>query len=97
MRVELERSGGLAGLILRAVLDTSELDPDQARQAETALDTLDWEHPSTPPQGADLYQYQLTITDAAGRRRPTVLYEPQIPAALRPLIRQLVARGQLTP
>ncbi|WP_250283537.1 protealysin inhibitor emfourin [Frankia sp. CiP1_Cm_nod2] len=95
MRVEFERSGGFAGLVLHAVLDTSELDPEQAGQAEAALDTLGWDQPATPPQGADLYQYRFTVTDAAGRRRSAVLNELQVPAALRPLVRELVARGRL--
>jgi hypothetical protein len=96
MRVELERSGGFAGLTLRALLDTSELDPDQASAADAALDALDWERPPPPPpRGGDYYQYQLTVTGATGRQRSTVLYEPQVPTALRPLLRQLVARGRL--
>ncbi|WP_239307982.1 MULTISPECIES: protealysin inhibitor emfourin [unclassified Frankia] len=96
MRVELERSGGFAGLTLRAVLDTDQLPPDQARKTEVALNTIRWDDQPPSPKGADYYQYQLTVTDPTGRQRSTTLYEPQIPTTLRPLLHQLVARGQLS-
>lgn len=96
MRVELTRSGGFAGLTLQAALDTDELEPSQASAARDGLASLRWNEPPPPsPRGADFQQYQITVVDEAGQRRSTVLFEPDIPAELRPLVQQLVARGRL--
>lgn len=95
MRIELERSGGFAGLTLRAALDTSELAPPLAGGAEAALARLPWgDQAPTAPRGADHYQYKLDVVDDAEQRRSVVLFEPDIPDELRPLIQQLVAQGQ---
>ncbi|WP_018639993.1 protealysin inhibitor emfourin [Parafrankia elaeagni] len=92
MRVELERSGGLAGMTRRAVLNTADLDPALAQAAETALDALPWDQPPAPATTRDTFQFTVRLLDGAGHGRTAVIPESVLPPALRPLTDQLATR-----
>ncbi|EFC79728.1 protealysin inhibitor emfourin [Parafrankia sp. EUN1f] len=96
MRVDIERSGGVAGLIRRADVDTTDLDPALARQAEAALTVLagdrQAQHQAPRSQRPDGFQYTFRFRDGAGRDQTVVVGESRLPAALRPLTDQITAR-----
>ena len=78
-QLELERSGGFAGLTLRALVPFEELSQPQRAAVDDSL--------SSPPRHRpepDRFQYQLRV----GERR-VVLEEDDFPAVLRPLLRRL--------
>jgi hypothetical protein len=77
--LELERSGGFAGLTLRALVPFAELSPPQRAAVEEALS-----RPSSSEQRPDRFQFQLRLGD-----QETVLEEEDLPAVLRPLLGRL--------
>ena len=94
LRVELERSGGLAGRTVRRVLDTADLPAsasDELRTQVQAVRALD-SQPPVPPTGADRFTYRVTIREDAGEHSVTVA-DP-VPELLTPLIRLLLAEGR---
>ena len=78
-QLELERSGGFAGLTLRALVPFEELSQPQRAAVDDSLSSP----PPSRPQ-PDRFQYQLRV----GERR-VVLEEDDFPAVLRPLLRRL--------
>jgi emfourin len=78
-QLELERSGGFAGLTLRALVPFEELSQPQRAAVDDSLSSP----PPRRPQ-PDRFQYQLRV----GERR-VVLEEDDFPAVLRPLLRRL--------
>jgi hypothetical protein len=87
-RIELERSGGVAGVTRRSSLDSSDLDADEAAELEPLLAALDDVPAAAPPTGPDRFQYDLRVT-RGGRTRTVTLREGAIPAEIRPLIERL--------
>jgi hypothetical protein len=85
VRIELRVQGGFAGLRRPPlVLETSELDPGQAREVEELAAALP---PGTPPgRGADLMRYEVLIV-SAGERRSDAFFEPDVPEPVRRLLR----------
>jgi len=92
MLVSLERSGGFTGRRVTSSIDTSDLPAPQAAEALRALDTLASAPPPTPPGGASQPRYRLTVHSPSGEQVVEVA-ESQVPAALRPLIAELMRRG----
>lgn len=91
MRIEFIRSGGIAGVTLKASVDTGKLPPAQGAELERLVRAIDFgrlpRRPSGP--GADRFQYDLTILD--GKRRQAVSFnEGQLTAEVRPLVNRLV-------
>jgi hypothetical protein len=102
-RIELVRSGGLAGMSLRSAVDTSSPDdPDAAwfAQALEGLDpgALDGLAASPPPGagGPDRFRYDLAV-DRDGRRHEVSFAETELPEALRPVVDRLVERARTRP
>jgi len=96
MLVSLERSGGFTGRRVTSSVDTDELGREQATEALQALDAL----ASAPPPAANVAasqpRYHLTIHRASGEQVVDVL-ETQVPAALRPLLNELMRRARPVP
>jgi hypothetical protein len=64
VRLELERSGGLAGRTVRWSLDTTTLPGEEATAvADLAAHAATWGRPPAP--GADRFHYRLRVLDAA--------------------------------
>jgi hypothetical protein len=85
VRIELRVEGGFAGLRRPPlVLETSELEPEKAREVEELAAELP---PGTPPaRGADLMRYDVLIV-SAGVRRSEAFFEPDVPETVRRLLR----------
>ena len=77
--LELERSGGFAGLTLRALVPFAELSQPQRAAVQ---DCLARQSPSS--QRPDRFQFQLRVGD-----RETVVEEEDLPPVLRPLLGRL--------
>jgi len=94
LRVELERSGGFAGITLRSAVDTTELPPDQAAELEKLVEAADlpaMAARSEPPAAApDRFQYSISVT-RDGRTYRLVIGESQITPELQPLIERMVS------
>ncbi len=99
MKVEFERSGGLAGMRTAATIDSAALPPDEARKLQELVDASGFfDLPVTmesPSRGADRFQYKITIT-AGDRSHAVTASEEAIPAKVKPLIQWLMkaARSQ---
>jgi hypothetical protein len=90
LRIELTRSGGYAGLTTKlGELDTAELPEPDARELEELVQKADvpalLADSPDPGQGADSFQYHLTIEDDSGRQELTAS-EDRLPDAIRQLI-----------
>jgi hypothetical protein len=90
--VSLESSGGFAGLRLSSSMDTDELPAEQAGELMRALDAMAAEAPTGPPRTAQPH-YRLTIHRPSGRQ-VIEMTEPQVPAAVRPLLAELMRRAR---
>jgi len=93
LRIELTRSGGIAGLSTTlGELDTAELPEPEAREIEELVSRADVpslaEASPMRGEGADRFQYELTIEDAGGRHE-LAMSEDSVPDDLRPLIDRL--------
>jgi hypothetical protein len=93
MLVSLERSGGFTGRRVTSSIDTDELRADQMTEALQALDALVSEPPAAPASGASQPRYRLTIHRASGQQVVDV-FESQVPAALRPLLSELMRKAR---
>jgi hypothetical protein len=86
-RVNLTRSGGLAGLSLVASVDLDDVPPATAEAVRSALREVDFDPPRGGGAGGrpmpDTYQYDLEVVDE-GRRRLTA-HEPLADPGLRAL------------
>lgn len=94
MQVEVVRRGGFAGVSLRGSVDTSELPPRTADQAEAALQALPFGRPATVPRHPDSFQYEITLAHGDARRS-AILDEAELPEDLRPVVEAAIERGQL--
>src|SRR3954447_12379660 len=91
-RIELVRSGGVAGITRRWSLDSKDLSAGEAAEAERLLAALDGVPAQPrPSRGADRFQYELRVT-RRGRTRVVTLREGAISAEIRPLIDRLTSR-----
>jgi hypothetical protein len=94
LRVELERTGGLAGRTVRRLLDTADLPASTSDELRTRVEAVRALDPPArvPPTGADRFTYRVTIRGDAGEHGITVA-DP-VPERLAPLIRLLLAEGR---
>jgi hypothetical protein len=93
MRVSVERSGGFTGQRVTSAMDLDELPAGQAAGALQALDTLASAPAPPSPAAASQPRYRLTVHRVSGQQVVDVL-ESQVPAALRPLLTELMRRAQ---
>jgi hypothetical protein len=94
MRVEIVRSGGLAGVRLRSVVDTRELAGDAAAQTESGLASLPFGRPASTPSHPDAFQYHIRVLDN-GAKPTVVLDESEVPNELQGLIDNAMARADI--
>jgi hypothetical protein len=86
MRIEVRTQGGFAGSVRRPalVVETEDLEPADARELEALAAALPAGGP--PGRGADLMRYDVLVDDASGRRTAS-FFEPNVPEAVRALLR----------
>ena len=86
MRILLERSGGFAGIKKKAVVDSASLSPEESAELQKLVDAAGISNlpaaPDTPPQGADQFQYNLTI-ESPEHQRNILLRDPSSPEVRR--------------
>lgn len=96
MRLELTRSGGIAGLQKRRSLDTEALSSDDASELERLVSELDLEdlerRSPIRGRGADRFQYDLHVKRQGGEHR-VVVSEDEVPASLKAVLDQVLRRG----
>ncbi len=93
-RIELARSGGLAGITVRSSLDTSQLPPEEAEAVEALVERADLGRlpaPEPRPGGADRFQYDLAVTRGEERHVVSV-GETEVTPELRQLINEVLGR-----
>ena len=93
LHIELTRSGGYAGLTTKlGELDTTELPEDEARAIEELVQKADvpalLADSPVRGEGADRFQYHLTIADEGGSRELTIS-EDRVQDDLRELIQRV--------
>lgn len=95
--LSLQRTGGLAGVSMRASLDTREMAAQQAREVLDALDSVDLKSVAKrqgwPPGAADTFHYELKV-DRAGASDTVSFSDRQLPAELAPVVRALMDQAQ---
>ena len=85
MRILLERSGGFAGIKKKAAVDSESLSKDESAELQKLVDAAGvLGMPAAPdsPQGADQFQYNLTI-ESPEQKRSVVLHDPASPEVKR--------------
>ncbi|MGZ4590551.1 MAG: protealysin inhibitor emfourin [Actinomycetes bacterium] len=107
-RIELVRSGGVAGISLRATVDTTAPDDPDAAWFDQALDGVDLRGLAgqTAEGGAgaergggagagqpDRFQYRLAV-ERGGERHEVSFGEAALPEGLRPVVDRLVQRAR---
>ena len=97
LKIEFQRSGGFAGMVLSSSVDTGGVSAVEAHEFEELVGKVDIEaiasaaQAATGPQrGADRFQYDLKIETAEAQHRLTIS-EAQVSAELRPLLDKLEA------
>lgn len=95
LRIEFQRSGGFAGLIMGTKVDTATLPPQEARVFEQLVESLEKSGAgdSPPPGKPDRFQYELTITRGKQSRR-FQLAEQELTPEARELVNLLVERAR---
>jgi Emfourin len=87
IHIDFRRSGGFAGIPLRATATADQL-PQEHVAALTRLlaaEALDETHSTAPGGGADRFQYQLDLDDGQ-RHRSFTWDETQVPETIQPLL-----------
>jgi hypothetical protein len=85
--------GGIAGVRLRAELDTSELSPAHGARVEDAVRSLAGHSPAEPPH-PDAFRYEITQLEDPDS--PVVsIEESNVPADLTGLIEHLDRTGEV--
>ncbi|MGI8425836.1 MAG: protealysin inhibitor emfourin [Actinomycetota bacterium] len=98
MKIEFQRSGGFAGMILSSTVDTGDLSEVEAREFEELVGRVDIEAVKSasqaaaggPHRGADRFQYDLKI-EAPGSQHQLTISEAQVSFELRSLLDKLEA------
>jgi len=93
VRIRVERSGGFAGLVRTAEVDTATLPEAHAREIEDRVRGIDFEGGARLSGEAearpDAFQYDVSIDDGDTQHRVT-LREPALPAGFREVFRRLL-------
>jgi hypothetical protein len=99
MRIAVKRTGGFAGLTEDiGEVDTTQLDASAAQQVEQMVSSLGFfELPATiaaPTIGADLFRYEITVSDGSRRHAVTFADDGGPEAApLRDLVQTVAEMG----
>ena len=92
-RIELERTGGLAGAPVRVQVRPDDADADRWTQLLAGVDLARLDAAGPEGSGRDRFSYALTI-EAGGQVHDLHCGEGGLPQAVRPLVRALVSRAR---
>jgi len=96
LQIELQRTGGFAGLSLGIKVAAAELPPDEARELEVLVASVEKScvaSDSPAPGAPDRFQYELTIT-RGGESRRFQLAEQDLTPEARELVNLLLERAR---
>ena len=93
VHIHITRRGGIAGIPLSAEFDTGALDQDQAARVEHAVRQIVRSHGAArrAPPHPDAFEYEIALPEHGETAR---IGESDMPAELRPLMKEVVARGK---
>lgn len=99
MHIHFERTGGFAGMVTRATIDTDDLPPEDALALIEQIREVNFF--ALPPiiseasGGADQFQYMITV-DSDEQQHTVRVGDQSAPDSLRPLLQHLtrLARSQ---
>lgn len=94
MRIVFRRTGGFAGGILQATIETNDLPEGQRKEVEGLVRKADLAHLPPPPRrsGADRFQFDIEISDR-GRRQAFAFVDGQLTEGAARLVNRLVEVG----
>jgi hypothetical protein len=97
LRISIVRSGGFAGITMRANVDEKGLSPDEAEKLHQLVEEADFFNlpgkiVSRVPQ-PDRFQYELRIEEN-GQLHTVVVSEEAMPAKLKPLVKWLMEKAR---
>lgn len=97
MKIQFERSGGVAGMRMTTTVNTETLPAAEAQMLREMVDKAKFfDLPAvleTSKQGADRFQYRLTV-EVGGRRHTVETGEAAAPQTLQPLLERLGAMAR---
>jgi len=97
MHIEFERTGGFAGMRLKAVVQTESLPAAEARELHALIADADFfnlPHVITSPNpGIDQFRYQVTV-EKDKQRHTVQTSDVAAPNTLRPLLRRLTVMAR---
>ena len=97
MRLELTRSGGIAGLLTRRSLDTDRLPAEERTAVEELVARANLEEVARRSpvrgRGADRFQYDLRVKRGEREER-VVVAEDQASPELRAVVQRVLERGE---
>jgi hypothetical protein len=95
LRIDFERTGGFAGLSMGTSVEVSELPPEEARELQHLVESLEHSGASAspPPGKPDRFQYEVTVTRGK-ERRSYRLAEQELSTEARELVKRLVDRAR---
>jgi hypothetical protein len=97
LRISLERSGGFAGITMKAAVDEKDLAPDEAQTLRQLVDEVGFFNlskkivPRSPQP--DRFQYDLKLEES-GREHTVTVSEEVLPEKLKPLIKWLMEKAR---
>ena len=93
MRIEVQRTGGFAGMHIDARIDTEKLPEEQAIELESLIDAAGFfELPATMNEshrGTDRFTYRISV-ETEGKKNTIETDDEAAPTSLRPLLRRLM-------
>lgn len=93
MRLQIRRSGGIAGVRLRTELDTAELPDEQGARIEDAVRGLSGHSPAEPPH-PDAFRYEIAQVEDP-ESPPVSIYEHELPPELKDLVERAARSGEI--
>jgi hypothetical protein len=93
VRLRIRRLGGIAGVRLRAELDTSELSPAHGARVEEAVRGLAGHSPDAPPR-PDAFRYEITRLEDPGAA-PVSVEERDLPPELKDLVERATESAEI--
>jgi len=97
LRISFERTGGFAGITMKAAVDEKDLAPDEAQKLRRLVEEADFFNlskkimPRSPRP--DRFQYELSLEESS-RQHTVTTSEEVLPAKLKPLVNWLMEKAR---